>query len=102
MILYPHSAEIDAAWESVAKAVVSGSLGHCAKVSTCDPKKPTHVICVYTEDFTNEAEVRAAEWKLRELGIKINMHYKPDVYTTLGIYGKNQWGLKASVYSSYK
>ena len=76
-------------------------MGYCAKVSTRNPKQSTHVICVYTEDFTNEAEARAAEWKLRELGITVNMHYKPDVYTTLEIYSKNKWGIKASVYSSY-
>ncbi|KAL9952469.1 hypothetical protein ACROYT_G039731 [Oculina patagonica] len=30
-LVYLPRAEIDAAWESIAKAVVSGSLGHCAK-----------------------------------------------------------------------
>ncbi|KAL9952494.1 hypothetical protein ACROYT_G039760 [Oculina patagonica] len=96
-----HPARIDAIWTSVAKAVVSGSLGFAAKVSTREPEEKTHVICVYTEDFTNEEQVRAVEKGLREVGIITAMSYKPDVYTTLGIYRKNPWGLKPTIYTSH-
>ncbi|KAL9952493.1 hypothetical protein ACROYT_G039759 [Oculina patagonica] len=98
--IYSTSARIDAIWTSVAKAVVSGTLGFAAKVSTRDPEKKTHVICVYTEDFTNEEQVRAVEKGLREVGITTAMSYKPDVYTTLGIYRKNPWGLREKIYTS--
>lgn len=81
--------------------MVGGSLGTAAKVSTREPKKKTHVICVYTEDFTNEEQVRAVEKGLRKVGIAAEMRYKPDVYTTLGIYRKNPWGLKPTIYTSY-
>ncbi|XP_078352186.1 UPF0696 protein C11orf68 homolog [Oculina patagonica] len=100
-LIYSTSARIDAIWTSVAKAVVSGSLGFAAKVSTREPEEKTHVICVYTEDFTNEEQVRAVEKGLREVGIITAMSYKPDVYTTLGIYRKNPWGLKPTIYTSH-
>ncbi|KAK9804280.1 hypothetical protein WJX72_004441 [[Myrmecia] bisecta] len=73
--------------EQVAKAVVEGKLGPAAKVS---PKNPgggdqTHVICVYTNDFTDVAEVTRVREELRKLGFKIKLHYKPDVYTELNV-----------------
>lgn len=81
--------------------MVSGNLGYAAKVSARDPKQKTHVICVYTEDFTNEEQVRVVEKGLRKIGITAEMRYKPDVYTTLGIYRNNPWGLKPTIYTSY-
>lgn len=95
-----YSTQIDEIWKSVATAVVSGCLGYAAKVSARDRKKPTHVICVYTEDFTNEEQVRAVEIGLRKVGVTSVMRYKPDVYTTLGIYRNNRWGLKPTIYTS--
>ena len=80
--------------------MVSGSLGHAAKVSPRDCKGNRHVICVYTEDFTNKEQVRAVEKGLRKVGVTSVMRYKPDVYTTLGIYSDNPWGLKPTVYTS--
>ena len=85
---------------SVAAAVVSGCLGFAAKVSARDREKRTHVICVYTEDFTNEEQVRAVEKGLRKIGVTSVMSYKPDVHTTLGIYKDNPWGLKPTIYNS--
>ena len=81
--------------------MVSGKLGFAAKVSTRDPEDKTHVICVYTEDFTNEEQVRAVEQGLRKVGVTVQMRYKPDIYTTLGIYSKNPWGLRPTVYISH-
>jgi len=80
--------------------VVSGSLGDAAKVSSRDREQSTHVICVYTEDFTNKEQVRAVEKGLRKIGVTSVMTYKPDVHTTLGIYRDNPWGLKPTIYTS--
>ncbi|KAJ7357824.1 hypothetical protein OS493_022634 [Desmophyllum pertusum] len=99
-LIYSKSARIDAIWKSVATAVVSGRLGTAAKVSTRYPKESTHVICVYTEDFTNEEQVRAVEKGLKEVGVTAQMLYKPDIYTTLGIYRNNRWRLKPTIYTS--
>ena len=92
---------IDNVWKRVAKAVVAGKLGCSAKVSTHDPEEKTHVICVYTEDFTNEDNVRKVEESLRKEGITEPMTYKLDIYTTLGIYRYNPWRLSPTVYSSH-
>ena len=100
ILSFCHSARIDAIWKSVATAVVSGRLGTAAKVSTRDPKESTHVICVYTEDFTDEEQVRAVEKGLKEVGVTAQMRYKPDIYTTLGIYRNNPWRLKPTIYTS--
>ncbi|PFX11295.1 UPF0696 protein C11orf68 homolog [Stylophora pistillata] len=94
-------AAIDNVWKRVAKAVVSGKLGFAAKVNAHDPEDNTHVICVYTEDFTNEEHVRKVEESLRKEGVKGRMTDKPDIYTTLGIYRDNPWRLRPTVYSSH-
>lgn len=99
-LIYSASAQIDEIWKSVAAAVVSRSLGHAAKVSPRDREKNTHVICVYTEDFTNKEQVQAVEKGLRKIGVTSVMSYKADVYTTLGIYRDNPWRLKPTIYSS--
>ena len=95
------SKQVDDTWTAVAKAVVSGTLGFSAKVFKGDePKAPCFVICVYTKDFTNEEEVWAVEESLRKLGITVSLCYKPDIYTTLGIYSGNSWGIRPTIYRS--
>lgn len=101
-LIYSKWPAIDNVWKRVAKAVVAGKLGSSANVSTHDPEENAHVICVYTEDFTNEDQVRKVEENLRKEGITGRMTYKPDIYTTLGIYRKNPWGLRPTVYSSHR
>ena len=93
--------EIDATWTAIAKAVVSGTLGFFSKVfKPPDEKDTNYVICVYTEDFTKKRDVWVAEKRLRELGITETLRYKPDVYTTLGIYPGNEWGIRPTIYES--
>jgi hypothetical protein len=94
------SEHIDDLWFTVAKAVVAGRLGLAAKVSSKNPTEKTHVICVYNEDFTDEADVKRIEKGLRELGIHIKMSYKADIFTTLGIYAKNDFGIRPTIYYS--
>ncbi|KAK3753410.1 hypothetical protein QZH41_002534 [Actinostola sp. cb2023] len=93
------SEQIDDLWFTVAKAVVANKLGQAAKVS---PKKPdmTHVICIYSEDFTDEIDVQRVEKGLRDAGIQVAMKYKPDIYTTLGIYSRNTLGIPVVIYDS--
>ena len=94
----PYSSQIDEIWTTVAKAVVGGTLGSAANVFESDNE--TYVICVYTEDFTNKEEVWAAEKSLRKLGVKFRLCYKPNIYTTLGIYAGNEWQLFPTIYRS--
>lgn len=59
-----------------------------------------HVICVYTDDYTNEADVLRVESALRELGVTGRLSYKPDIYTECGIYYRNAWNLKPTVFTT--
>ena len=99
-VYLPYSAEVDEIWTTVAKAVVTGTLGSAANVFASDEEKKLYVICVYTEDFTNKEEVWAVERSLRKLGIKVTLRYKPNIYTTLGIYAGNEWQLRPTIYRS--
>ncbi len=71
-----------------------------AKVSTAEKDEPRHVICVYNENFTDNAEVRELESRLRAIGIRCTMQYKPDVFTYLGVYRGNEWNLRPVMYVS--
>jgi len=59
-----------------------------------------HLICVYTEDYTDIEDVIRVERELRSLGITEALFYKPDIYTYLNIYSNNRYHLNASVYTS--
>ena len=66
-------------------------MGIAAKVSTALPsplstKSNTHVICVYTHDWTDEEDVMRVREELRKLGIVSNIPYKADIDTLEGKY----------------
>ncbi|XP_064622655.1 UPF0696 protein C11orf68 homolog [Lineus longissimus] len=94
--------KVGSVWAKVAKAVVSGDLCYCAKISPFDPSgSGSHVCCMYNDDFTNEDEVMALEQRIRDSGIYTTLLYKPDVYTCLGIYKqKNEWNVRPTIYES--
>ena len=92
-----------------AEAVVEGRLGDTAKIATADPgarRENSRLICIYTKDLSDLADVRRVLMELVELGLAPRtvsdgaIYYKADVYTYLGIDASNQYGLKASLYSS--
>ena len=41
-----------------------------------------------------------AESLLRSAGLMDDLHYKPDIFTHLGIYRNNIWGIRPSIYTS--
>lgn len=78
-------------WSAVAEAVRAGRLGGEAKVSTTKPNSnaedPTkHVICVYTYDVDDVADVRRVRAELRKLGVTWRIPYKTDRATEKGLY----------------
>ncbi|XP_041360569.1 UPF0696 protein C11orf68 homolog [Gigantopelta aegis] len=99
-LVYRDVCDIDAVWMTIANAVLANKLGQAAKVSGRDSDDDHHVICVYTKDFTDVDDVMRVKLMLRQLGVTGRLTYKPDIYTILGIYAKNKWHLKATVYSS--
>ena len=109
---------IDYLWAIVAKGIVDKkTLSTCAKTSTCNLNGSStplydvswhaknrytfsHVVCIYTENFLDFNEVCESEKSIRNLGLKLSLHYKPDVFTYLGIYSKNPWKINPIIYRS--
>lgn len=87
--------EVNDVWEIVAKATANNELGIAAKVAPKpveDDFRRDRLICVYTSDFADRADVGRVLQKLRELRLVEArgrfIYYKP---------GKNQpviWGWK--------
>ncbi|KAH7325106.1 hypothetical protein B0I35DRAFT_175549 [Stachybotrys elegans] len=105
MIFCP-PAEVNEIWRIIAKATANNDLGIAAKVAPRQPeesKRKERLVCVYTADFSDKADVARVVKKLRELGV-VDRHraiyYKPDAFTYIGISQGNPWGVRASIYSS--
>ncbi|KAF4121544.1 protein of unknown function (DUF1917) [Geosmithia morbida] len=100
--------KVNDVWAVVARATADNELGIAAKVAPKsdmdeDPRKD-RLICIYTADFKDTADVARVVRKLREIGL-VNakgrpIYYKPDVFTYIGIASGNPWGIRPSLYSS--
>lgn len=105
-IAFPKSeSEADAAWAGVVSAAAAGRLPGVSqvKISATNPREPGYVLCAYTEDYLNEAEVNRAAEAIRAALPPLSdtrLLYKSDIYTHLGIYSRNEWGLKPTIYSA--
>jgi Domain of unknown function (DUF1917) len=52
----------------------------------------SHLICVYTPDFTDRAEVQTVVQRLDNLGvIERAVCHKPDIFTYAGIYNRTRF-----------
>ncbi len=92
-LIFVDRKEVDETWEKIKKAVEEGKLGGSAKVSTAKPNPNatdpnTHVICVYTYDWTDREDVKRIREELRKLGITKKIPYKADEDTLKGRYSK--------------
>lgn len=90
-LVFVGRAEVDEWWEKISAAVDGGLLGRLAKVSTArpnpnspDPSK--HVICVYSYDYTDRADVARIRGALRDLGVTEQIGYKTNLATKSGQY----------------
>ena len=82
---------VDATWAKIKEATEAGRLGSAAKVATArpNPNAPnprSRVICAYTYDWKDEADVRRVREELRRLGITQKIPYKADADTQAGKY----------------
>lgn len=76
----------DRYWQKIREAVIAGKMGDCAKVSTAGSAKARegrHVICVYTYDYEDKADVMRIRQALRDCGILRPIRYKRDLDTML-------------------
>lgn len=99
-LIYAKPHKIDDLWSRIVTAVIANApagVGARAKVSPAHPGEP-HVVCVYVEDYSNEAEVNRVREALRKVGVRWKIGFKPDIYTHLGIYKTNEWRIRPSRY----
>lgn len=104
-MLFPKSDDLPRAWRLVAEATADGKLGPTSKVGTYEPENITKgtLICVYTYDFSDIADVKRILCTLFDLSIVkggMRIYYKCDAYTYLNISSENGYKLRASLYTS--
>jgi hypothetical protein len=96
-MLFPRCGQAVTAWRIVAQA---GHAGHIwlAKISP-RATRGRHLICIYTPDFTDRADVETVVQRLDNLGlVERVVYYKPDIFTYAGIYNRTRSSNRASVY----
>lgn len=88
--------EVDAAWAKIKAAVETNRL-LCAKAATrlsSERHGGSFVICVYTADWSDEADLHQSRAVLRELGFEQPLRYKRDIETINNVYGtEDEWYL---------
>jgi hypothetical protein len=106
-MLFPKLEDVTRVWKLIVDGTINNRLGSASKVATEQDGKAERLICVYTKDFRDTADVLRVLKELVAMGL-VNpgrgIYYKSDAYTYLDIYGQNaaEYGLQASVYSSQK
>lgn len=90
-LIFAPISQIDEVWMKIKLATEDGRLGDLAKVATAKPNPiatnpGVKVICVYTYDWTDEADVKRVRQELRALGITSKIPYKTDEDTSAGRY----------------
>ena len=109
-MLFPSLSEVNHTWSLIATATIAGELGHAAKVATNDGTQNSRLICVYTPDFSDKKDVKRVLERLCEMGLCTSngamasegraIYYKADAWTYLELNSGNEYGLKASMFSS--
>ncbi|KAJ3105398.1 hypothetical protein HDU97_008152 [Phlyctochytrium planicorne] len=102
-LVFADSLSIDCIWQKLANLVVEGKLGISAKVSAYPESRTddSRVICVYTENYLDTRGVKDVREAMRDLaGIHWKISYKPDIYTYLGLYENNRYGIPVQRYVS--
>jgi len=91
MIFCPYE-EVNEVWEVIARATVGNELGIAAKVAPRDPEdtgdRKVRLICIYTKDFNDAADVTRVVTKLKNFGLIDRgkaLYYKCGKYQTLVI-----------------
>ena len=86
---------VDDYWQLIRLSLAMWRLGRTAKVSCGRLAPKNHVICVYTYDYEDEADVMRVRRELSNIGIRRKLVYKSDAQTRAGLYGK-QWAYNES------
>ena len=73
---------------------------HQSDTGSKNKKANMHLICVYTDDYSDKEEVMRVERELRSMGVADVLNYKPDIYTHFDIYANNPYKIKVSLYTT--
>ncbi|KAG9245999.1 hypothetical protein BJ878DRAFT_417939 [Calycina marina] len=68
-MLFVDPAEVNFVWSEVARYTAKGELGHAAKVAPDGGDARPRLICVYTEDYTDIADVTGVAKKMKDIGL---------------------------------
>jgi hypothetical protein len=102
-LVYASFETADEIWEKIAKATAMGKLGCSSKVMPTKSLSPGQrtVMCIYVNDSTDKREVqRVLKYLYDDMGITVGLsNFKPDIFTHLNIYTKNEWRLKPTLYN---
>ncbi|KAJ5918062.1 hypothetical protein N7454_010437 [Penicillium verhagenii] len=106
-MLFPSVKKVDSTWATLVTALDTGKVQADAKVAADDGSgsEKSRLICVYTENFADKENVKKVLRMLLNEGIfepaaTGPIYYKSDAFTLLNINSKNEYGLKASMFSS--
>jgi hypothetical protein len=105
-MLFPSVDDVDSTWKTLVTALDNGTIHADAKVAADDESGSgqSRLICVFTQDFEDKEDMKEVLLNMKAQGLfepgKGPIFYKCDAYTLLGITSKNEYGLKASMYSS--
>lgn len=83
------ASEIDDAWQRVQALVRAGQVVHAKASGRCQAMHfgGTHLICVYTKNWQDDADVMRVRELLRQAGFVEELGYKRDADTRAGVYG---------------
>ena len=106
-MIFTHTNAVDFIWKKIIQSMFDDKLKHVisAKVSPLEDTEgdhfdKKHLICVYNKNFLDKKEVFEAESSIRNVYPRGKLTYKPDIFTYLGIYRKNQWKIKPSLHET--
>lgn len=109
-LVFPSEDEVDSAWRAVAHNAVlpsssssmSCSVGMEVKVSSVSATTPGHVLTVYCSNYLDTEEVMKVATMLQQTVPPLKdrrLLLKPDVYTYLGLYKGNKYGIRPTIMS---
>lgn len=106
-MIFTHINAVDFIWKKIIQSMFDDKLKHVisAKVSPLEDAEgdrfdKKHLICVYNHNFLDKKEVFDAESSIRNVYPRGKLTYKPDIFTYLGIYRKNQWKIKPTLHET--
>jgi hypothetical protein len=69
-MIFASPEEVNLIWSVIAKAIANNELGTAAKVAPDDGQtRKDRLICIYTHNFTDVADVTRVARKLKDLGL---------------------------------